>query len=394
MKFLKSSIVIALAILTLWSCEKEYSLEDAGGNATGTLKSDGFGDCLPSSVNGIFKKDSTLGTGNYIDVQINLTAGGSYTIISDTVNGFYFKGSGTAAPGLRTVRLRGFGKPLVGGNNEFRIGFGGSECFITVNVLNSSATIAVFTLVGGPGVCAAASASGSYTQGVALNISNTLTVSVNVATLGAYTLGAVSTNGMFFTSTGTFTTSGAQNVTLNGAGTPTTAGATSITVGNTATSCVFGIVVASSTGGTGSGTNFITANVNGIATTFNQNIVSTISSPTGFPVLLVAGEKVAGGSEGFAFSIILPVAATFTAGTTYNINQLAAGINVLVAYNDAVGNEFSIVSEVAPQTPGFSFTITTINSTRITGTFSGTVEDVVGGGVTRTITNGAFSVPL
>ncbi len=244
MKFLKSYTIIALSMFILLSCQKEYSLEDVGGTATGTLKSDAFGDCLPSSVNGIFKVDSTLGTGNYLDVQVNLTTAGAYSLVSDTVNGFYFKGNGSAAIGLQTVRLRGFGKPLVAGNNEFRIGFGGSECFITVNVLNSAATIAAFTLVGGPGVCAAASASGSYTQGVALNSSNTLTVSVNVATLGAYTLGAVSTNGMFFTSTGTFTTLGPQNVTLNGGGTPTTAGATSLAVGNTSTSCVFGIVVA------------------------------------------------------------------------------------------------------------------------------------------------------
>ncbi len=244
MKFLNYSLVIALSMLTMLSCQKEYSVEDAGGIASGTLKSDGFGDCLPSSVNGIFKKDSTLGTGNYIDVQLNLTAGGSYNLVSDTVNGFYFKGSGSAAPGLKTVRMRGFGKPLTAGTNEFRIKFGASECFISVNVLNSSASIASFSLVGGPGVCLAASASGTYKKDVPLNSTNTLTVSVNVATLGAYTLGAVSANGMFFTSVGTFTTLGPQNVTLNGGGTPATAGAISVTVGNTATSCVFSIVVA------------------------------------------------------------------------------------------------------------------------------------------------------
>ncbi len=244
MKFLKSFMVIALAMLTLWSCQKEYSVEDAGGTATGTLKSDSFGDCLPSSVSGIFKKDSTLGTGNFLDVQLNLAAGGAYTLISDTVNGYYFKGAGSVAPGLRTVRLRGFGKPLAAGTNEFRIKFGRSECFINVTVLNTTATVALFTLVGGPGVCVAASASGTYTKDVALNSSNTLTVSVSVTKLGAYTLGAISTNGMFFTSTGIFTALGPQNVTLNGGGTPTTSGATSVTVGNTATSCVFSIVVA------------------------------------------------------------------------------------------------------------------------------------------------------
>ncbi len=244
MKFLKSSLFIALSMLTILSCQKEYSVEDAGGIATGSLKSDTFGDCLPSSVNGIFKIDSTLGVGNSIDVQVNLTTGGSYTLVSDTVNGYYFKGSGSAAAGLQTVRLRGFGKPLAAGTNEFRITFGPSECFINIMVLTSSATVAQFTLVGGPGVCAAASASGTYVKDVPLNSSNTLTVSVDVTALGAYTLGAVAANGMFFTSTGTFTTLGPQNVTLNGGGTPTIAGATSVAVAGASTSCVFGIVVA------------------------------------------------------------------------------------------------------------------------------------------------------
>ncbi len=244
MKFLKSSLVIAFSMLILWSCEKEFSVEDVGGVATGTLKADGFGDCLPSSVNGIFKKDSTLGSGNYLDVQLNLTTGGSYTLVSDTINGYYFRGSGSAAPGLQTVRLRAVGKPLAPGTNEFRIRFGASECFLTVTVLNSTVTVSSFTLVGGPGVCVAATASGTYKKDVALNSTNTLTVSVNVTTPGAYTLGAVSQNGMFFTSVGNFTILGLQNVTLNGGGIPTTSGAASVVVGNITTSCVFAIVVA------------------------------------------------------------------------------------------------------------------------------------------------------
>lgn len=244
MKFLNASWVIAVAMLTLLSCQKEYSVEDAGGIAAGTLKSDNFGDCLPSSVNGIFKVDSTLGTGNYLDVQLNLTTGGAYAIQSDTLNGYYFKGVGSAAAGLQTVRLRGFGKPVAAGANEFKIKFGTSECFINVTVLSSASTVAIFTLAGGPGVCASASASGTYVQDVALNASNTLTVNVNVTKLGAYTLGAVSGNGMFFTSAGVFGSLGPQAVTLNGGGTPTTSGATSIAVGNVSSSCVFGIVVA------------------------------------------------------------------------------------------------------------------------------------------------------
>lgn len=243
MKLLKKYALIAFSLLMLASCEKEYSLENAVGTAVGSLKSDAFGDCLPSSVAGIYKADSTLGTGNYMDVQLELSTGGAYTIVTDTINGYYFKGTGSAAAGLQTVRLRGFGKPIAAGINEFRIAFGTSECFLSVTVLNNTATIANFTLVGGPGVCTGAVASGNYVKDVPLTSSNTLTVTVNVTSLGVYAIGAASANGMIFTSAGTFTSLGTQSVTLNGSGTPNSAGATSVTVGGTSGTCLFGIVV-------------------------------------------------------------------------------------------------------------------------------------------------------
>ncbi|RYF91951.1 MAG: hypothetical protein EOO03_00015 [Chitinophagaceae bacterium] len=248
MKLFRKYAVIALSLLMLASCEKEYSLENAVGTAVGSLKSDAFGDCLPSSVAGIYKADSTLGTGNYMDVQLELTTGGAYTIVTDTINGYYFKGTGAAAAGLQTVRLRGFGKPVAAGINEFRIAFGTSECFLSVTVLNNAATVSDYTLVGSPGVCTGAVASGTYVKDVPLNSSNTLTVSVNVTSLGLYAIGGASANGMIFTAAGTFTTLGLQSVTLNGSGTPSSAGATAVTVGGPAGTCLFGIVVAPTAG--------------------------------------------------------------------------------------------------------------------------------------------------
>jgi len=244
MKFLKSSLFIAIAIILMLSCQKEYSLEDAGGTALGTLKSDTFGDCLPSSVNGIYKADSTLGTGNYIEVQINLTVAGSYSIVSDTINGYYFRGAGIiATPGLNTVKLLGNGKPITAGTNDFIISFGGSKCFVTVTVVGAATSIAQFTVGGSPGICTGAIAAGTYTQGVALNSSNTLTISVNVTATGAYTLGAASTNGMFFVSAGTFVTTGPQTVTLNGSGTPSSSGIIPVTAGSIGGTCTFIITV-------------------------------------------------------------------------------------------------------------------------------------------------------
>ena len=244
MKFIKNFLLFVAVIFFMTSCEKEYSLEDGALPATGTLKADTFGDCLPSSVYGIYKVDSTLGSGNFIDVQINLTVAGSYIISSDTLNGYYFRGTGSiATPGLHTVRLSGNGKPLNAGTNNFVISFSGSECYIDVTVLGAGTNIAVFTLGGSPGICTGATVAGTYTQNVALNSSNTLTVSVNVTALGAYTLGAVSANGMFFVSIGNFSSLGLQTVTLNGSGIPTTSGAIVFTAGNLSGTCTFIIPV-------------------------------------------------------------------------------------------------------------------------------------------------------
>jgi hypothetical protein len=251
MKFLKALLIFVCTLFIMQSCLKEYSLEDAGGMAVGTLKSDSFGDCLPSAVTGIYKVDSTLGTNNYIDVQVNLTTAGSYSIVSDTVNGYSFKGTGSiATAGLNTVRLLGTGKPLTAEVDYFTIKFGTSTCDIPVTVVSAATNVAVFTLSGAPNTCSGATVTGTYKAGAALNITNTVTINVNVTALGAYTLGAASPNGMFFTASGTFISLGVQPVLLNGLGTPIAAGIFNVAASNLGSNCTFSITVLPATGGT------------------------------------------------------------------------------------------------------------------------------------------------
>ena len=252
MKFFKSLLLAVACMFFVVACEKEYSFEEGtGSSGIGSLKSDQFGDCLQSSVKGVYKADSTLGAGNYIDVQVDVTTPGSYSVTSDTLNGYAFKGTGAfITVGLNTIRLQGAGKPLNAGTNDFAVSLNGSQCFISVTVIGSSATVGAFTLGGAPGSCTGATASGTYKQGVPLTASNTLTVNVTATSLGAYSLTATSANGMTFTKAGIFSTLGAQSVVLVGSGTPTTSGATTITVNNAAGNCTFSIPVAAGTGNT------------------------------------------------------------------------------------------------------------------------------------------------
>ncbi|MCL2598242.1 MAG: hypothetical protein FWD66_11470, partial [Paludibacter sp.] len=62
---------------------------------------------------------------------------------------------------------------------------------------------------------------GAYMQGGNLNSSNYMTMTVDVTKAGAYTLSATTTNGYGFYATGTFLSTGPQQVILSGQGSPT-----------------------------------------------------------------------------------------------------------------------------------------------------------------------------
>jgi hypothetical protein len=82
---------------------------------------------------------------------------------------------------------------------------------------------AVFSFGGAPNACSLATIAGYYASGTVLSETNTATVQVNVTTVGAYTISTNSANGYKFAATGTFTTTGVQNIKLTGSGTPLTA---------------------------------------------------------------------------------------------------------------------------------------------------------------------------
>ncbi len=248
MKIFKSVILVAVIILAFLSCQKEINF-DNGGLSAGTLKKDAAGDCLPVTVNGIFKKDSDLTNNNYVDVQINVSTPGTFDIKSDTVNGFSFSKTGNVVFGINTIRLYATGKPITAGTTTFTIKYGTSTCTFAITVVGTIVQ-AAFTLGGSPGGCTGATFVGTYTVGTALTPSNTITVQVNVTALGSYFLAGASTSGFIFSGNGLFTTLGLQNVTLTGSGTPSTAGAATVTITNIASACTFDITVLPSGGGT------------------------------------------------------------------------------------------------------------------------------------------------
>ncbi len=510
MKIVNVLVVFMLAFFFLSSCQKELNFENVTGLSSGSLKYDtATHECYPSTVNGQYVVDSALTQDNFIDVQVNVIFTGDYTIYSDTVNGYYFRGEGNfGTPGLNTARLYGHGIPdapaPATSPNPFIIRYGDtSTCIVDVVVLATSVN-AVYTFAGAGATCTNSSPAGLYMEGIPTNASNMDTVTVDVTALGNYNMLTTAVNGVTFSASGTFITLGLQTVVLTASGTPTVAGPFTFPLVGGASSCAFSITFdpmappstyvfggnpgdCTSTAFTGNyqegspmnasntvtvdvtvsvagSYSITTANNNGV--TFSGSGVFTTSgavqvtlTATGLPAAagtydydLLGGSSsgtciihatyspavpdifscsIDGGSTTdftFAASAILDNTSTPTqldlvggvsissseqlyinvqdltgaaivAGNTYDVNMPQATTVVAADYMDAAGVDYvSQLDGTTHPAPVFTITISTITTgpgARITGTFSGELRDNNGSGtITRTLTAGVFDLPL
>jgi len=240
MKLCYLAAAFFVAGLFLTGCVKN---DDPAGVSTGTLQSVIIGNCSPVTVNGIFMVDSVLTSNNYVDVQINVTVGGSFEIKSDSINGYTFKKSGTVSAGLNTIRLYASGKPVATGTNTFTVIYGGSACNFSITVFAAGGGFgtALYTLGGSPGNCSVSAITGNYIVGQAMTATNKIEMTVNVSGPGTYNITGAASNGVTFNSSGVFTNPGIQNIFLSASGTPTAAGVFTYPVDNGATNCNFSI---------------------------------------------------------------------------------------------------------------------------------------------------------
>jgi hypothetical protein len=225
------------------SCQKELNFDTVPGNgqATGSLKSLA-GICLPSMVSGTYTKDSVLKAVNFMDVSADITSIGTYSIKSDTIAGFSFSGTGSVtSTGTQTIKLTGAGTPTTTGIKTFTIRFGTSICKIDIQVVAGVLPAAAysFTCAGtsfGPGV---------YTTGIVVGPQHTVTLNVNVASPGPYSINVAAVNGISYSGSGTFTTSGNATAILTASGAPIAASPPvyTYTVTSGASSCTFSITV-------------------------------------------------------------------------------------------------------------------------------------------------------
>lgn len=130
-------------VACLSSCSKEYSLESGKDllPASGSLK-DSLGSCLPSVVRGTFYNGVLPGSDTaYIELQVNVTNAGSYSIKTDLQDGFMFADSGFFnSTGINTILLKPIGTPILPILTSFTVSFDSSVCTFNVNVQDSTGT--------------------------------------------------------------------------------------------------------------------------------------------------------------------------------------------------------------------------------------------------------------
>lgn len=241
MKIFKQLLIVTLIFFVFSGCQKELNFD--GAISIGSLKSAVTGDCNPITITGVYQEDSALTSANYVDVQVNVSVGGSFEVKSDTVNGFSFYKAGTVPAGLSTIRLYPSGKPDTALLTTFTVMYDSTFCTFSINVVPSTVGGAVYTLGGSPNNCSGFNVFGNYNAGQATNAGDSVTFLVSVTTPGTYsiTTGPTAINGMKFSATGMFPNTGTQSVTLHGSGTPVAAGSNTFSPTGGGTTCNFSI---------------------------------------------------------------------------------------------------------------------------------------------------------
>jgi hypothetical protein len=224
-----------MCLLIAFACQKGIHWDIA---SEGSLAKDSNNNCLPVSINGNYIQDSAANTTNYITVDVNVTSAGSYTIYTDSINGYQFKASGNFnSTGINHVQLACSGKPVAADTDYFTIYYNTSICEATIVVKANATPEAVFSLQSSPGKCLNDTAIATYTKAVALDTSDKATISVNVITPGRYSLITNNVNGYSFKADGIFLTAGVQTVTIYPEGTPVDTGINVFSVKGDSLSC-------------------------------------------------------------------------------------------------------------------------------------------------------------
>lgn len=200
------------------------------------------GDCLAGFADGIYIEGSSLTAAHTLTLNAFVTGTGNYIIKTIPLNGISFSGSGVFyATGIQPVVLAASGTPIKAETTHISVLNNSGNCTLPVIVNRPGFGEAQFSFEGTPGNCINPDIKGVFYAGIVSNITNTVSLSVNVIRTGTYTINTNTANGLTFDASGVFTTTGLQTVTLTASGTPVRTEATAFIPNTGTASCNFSI---------------------------------------------------------------------------------------------------------------------------------------------------------
>lgn len=183
--------------------------------------------CSSIVINGNYTQGNSLTNSNFLSVPVTVSQPGTYDMMAITQNGYYFTASGVfAAPGDYTIIMNGMGTP----SNGYPAGEPGDVVSFSVNGRDIDCEIHIPVIQAAVSYeisCGMIDVFGDYFIGQETTNDNYITVEVNVATLGYWSIQTNRVNGYSFRGTGTFTQTGVQTIRLAASGTPSAPGVNS-----------------------------------------------------------------------------------------------------------------------------------------------------------------------
>lgn len=334
--------------------------------------------CSGAVLNGTSMQGLSFSSNNTATINISVVTPGNYSITTPMVNGVSYTASGYANLGDNTIVLTGSGTPTLSGIYNYPVVFGNNTCTFSVNIA-PAAPDAVFSI---PSNCNAV-VHGLYDQDVPVDLSDYVTISVNVTTPGSYHISTDTVNGVFFANSGIFSAPGPQIVTLYASGTPQTAAPFSFNY-SLNNGCGFPISV------TG---DYIICNIDSVFTTFNVNASAGFANINN--ILSIGGSQLSSSNNP---SINIQLSTNSGGLHTDSVNVNTSGILLSCDYFNATSVNYLAMTGTSPQSNPFTLIISAVTTStppRIKGRFYGPVKDNGGSGPgQKTITEGYFDLPL
>lgn len=227
----------------LSSCSFDITVYDGGAGTALYILGGAPNNCSVSSINGNYVTGLAMGATNTVETSVYVTSIGTYVITGTVINGVSFSASGVFTnPGVQNIFLKATGTPVTAGVFNYPVSNVTTSCSFSITY-TTTITNASYNLSGAPGNCTGAAVNGTYTAGTALTAANVAVININVLSPGNYTIATTTVNGISFSATSTFNSTGPVQVTLNGTGTPTTSGIFNIPVTGNANTCGISVTV-------------------------------------------------------------------------------------------------------------------------------------------------------